>query len=323
MPETVTERESKAGLLEPPREAGGSFYEKPENDAGDILDSLFGGKATGDADAQDSYDDPEEEDPHTDRPEDVVPAAKSAPKQASAPPVSQPDDDRFTRMEAMLAQMQEQNARLQQALLQRDIEAQPEPQPEEEALPAEPTEPDEETLRLFQMGDPEGTKKFINWVKDVASYQAARNLDTSLPKRVEKTLNTLTESQGQLQSRIEGWWEKNGAKVAAIREGNPFRKAVERLEKSGKLSHKYIEAQLDRVLQHVEEEAKLYGATEASTNGAAKPKPKPNGPVAQGFRPTTGGASRRALANARESEREAANSVDALLGTRPMSSFHM
>jgi hypothetical protein len=319
MPAILSKQENERGLLDPPASPGGDFYANPENDAGDILDNLFGDHPSPE-EAEDLAD--LEEDPHTDPEGGLHPTpTRTTPKAAAPAPA--PDADRFARMEAMLAQMQEQNALLQNALLQRDVEQLAPPQEEEEPAPAEPVEPDEEVLRLFQMGDPDATKKFINWVKDVAVYQAAKNLDTSLPKRVEKTLNTLTKDQGQLQTRVEAWWEKNGDKVAAIREGKPFQDALKRLEESGKLSHKYIEAQMDRVLQHVEEQARLYGVEASPTNGAPAAKPKPTGPVARGFRPTTGGASRRAPASAGEGERGAANTVDALLGSRPLTSFHM
>lgn len=327
MPETVTPSEEKSALLEAPRAPGGPFYDDPEHDAGDILDSLFGGPKGREEDPEDNdFEDEEGEegDPHTDLTPSTnrreAPAKPQKPAQATGE-----ETERWTRMESALAQLQAQNEALTQALLQRDIEQNaPEQAPEEpEQVLAEPAIPDEETMRLFQMGDPEATKTFLTWVQDVASYQAAQRLDASLPKRVEKTLNTLSQSQGELQTRVETWWEKNNNRITSIKEGVPFAKAVATLEKSGRLSHRYIEAQLDRVLQHVEEQAALYGTGGTSPTNGTQQKPKPTGPVAKGFRPTTGGASRRASAGAAESEREAANSVDALLGNKPLTSFHM
>lgn len=224
-------------------------------------------------------------------------------------------------LEARLAASEARAQELTNALLAREAEAPQAEEAEEELV--EPTAPDEETLRLFQMGDPEATTKFTQWVKDVAYYQAARGLDARLPNRVEKTLNTLTGNQQQLASRVEAWWTKNGEKVAAIKGGVPFQKSIDALEKSGKLSPKYIEAQMDRVLEHVEEQARLWGVEVAPSNGK-KPKPKtPTGPVARGFRPTSGGASRRTVDTGATTARDAANSVDALLGTGPMTTFHM
>lgn len=308
MPTVATENESKTAVLDPPREIGGDFYNNPDHDASDALGALFGDSNGADPEG--------DEDPHTEHFQPRVAAKPEPVEPAEGEPAG------TSALEARLLALEERNQVLTQALLAREVE-EPVQAEEEEPTLAEPGEPDEETLRLFQMGDPDATKKFITWVKDVASYQAAKGLDASLPKRVERTLNTMTTNQGNLTKRVEGWWGKNGEKVSAIEGGKPFQQALVALEQSGKLSHKYVEAQLDRLLQHVEEQAILYGATARAAKPGPEPKPSPRGGVAKGFRPTSGGVSRRAPANAGESEREAANSVDALLGNRPLTSFHL
>lgn len=320
---------SGGSTLLPAASIGGAFYKDPDHDAGDVLDALFGDAP--DAENEDASQEAANEEEFDDTEEMTPPARTVKPKPAPAPADDDDDDeeeegaeDRFTALEARLAASEARSQQLADALLSKEMaeEAAATETPEEDLT--EPTAPDEETLRLFQMGDPEATTKFTQWVKDVAYYQAARGLDARLPNRVEKTLNTLSGNQQKLASRVEAWWATNGTKVAAIKGGVPFQKSLDALEKSGKLSPKYIEAQMDRVLEHVEEQAKLYGAEGNAPAGGPKTKPKtPRGPMAHGFKPTSGGASRRTSGNGIDTSKEAMNSVDALLGMSAMTTFHM
>jgi len=303
----------ESATLDPPTSPGGSFYDNPEHDMGDQLSALFGGAPEGD-DEPLLDDDLEEVDPHTDpQPGDTPPAAPKPSKPKEKEETGEPSG---SALEEQVARLVEQNARLMEALL---AQSQPapaaEPAPEEKLEEPEPL--DDETMRMFQLGDPDATKRFQAWVRDLAYYQSKRGLADTLPRRVEAVLNTQQKEHADLTKRTETWYEKNAARVKAIRDGAPFTAAVTQLEGSGKLSPKYIEIQLDRILEHVEAQAKLYGV-EATPNGATPPKSTPRGAVPKGFRPTTGGASRRAPEQGAQDPKAAVGSVDDLLGNRPM-----